>query len=179
MNCNLWRDDFETIAYQVDIFLNTRKRLVVRVEIFHLRAFHNVEKVELHAEEIRDASNVAHGIEHHVAALTREPEDEMDNGLDAASRESRHRFVEHAEIIAAVYRARGLLVDGLKAELDPQKMRLVDLFEKVEHLRREAVWTRADYESANLRICKGFRVFLAEFRDGCICVRVVLEIGEV
>ena len=116
---HLRRDQLQTFADKRYIFFNGSKRLVVGIEIFHLRAFYNVQKMQFHAEQVRLRRDITDGFEHHFPGFTRQPQDQVDDRTQVAFPEILHGPVKHRKIVAAVDGARRFFMDGLQAQLQP------------------------------------------------------------
>ncbi len=131
MDCDLGRYDFEAFHNQINIFFNGSERLVVGIEIFHLRAFYYIQKVELHAEQPRDRRNISYRIQHIVVRFARKSQNKVHDGFYPACRQLHHCLIKNAQIVTSVYQICTVFVYCLKSEFDPEKMGFVDFGQKV------------------------------------------------
>ena len=75
--------------------------------------------------------------------------------------------------------ARGFLMDGLQAELQPQKMLAVDFTEQLQHILRETIRTRADHQPLDFGIREDRFIFFTQLGDRRIGIRMVLKICQI
>lgn len=147
--------------------------------LFHGRAFHDLELMELHTVQ-RQLGNHAAGCKHHFASLARQSEYEMGTGPQSPCRRGLNRPAGTVEIVSTVDVFQHGVVAGLDAELELDDMALrLKLSEIIQLLVIYTVRSCSDDQTYDIRVRKRFRIQLAKARNWSVCIRVCLKIRKV
>ena len=143
------RQDPEAVLQKAEILLPLQRphpaRGVLRREV---RAIQDVEQVELHP--VRPLSRVAGACDHVLPGLAGDAQDQVDDDLDAPCPQGPDGLLENREFIAPAEVGGTFGMDGLQAQLHPDRLAAVQLHQEVQDLRRQAVRPGGDRQGHHL-----------------------------
>ena len=181
MDDGLRREHFQRCHDEIRVLFQCEERKRVSFILFcHLRAFENVQELELYSVETgAEAGQPGDGFQHIFPGLPGQPEDDVNNDSDFALFEAFVGIFEDRECVAPVESMSGAFMDGLETQLYPDRLYTVQVGEHVEDLIRQTVRPGADGDCGNLRKGGCFEEEIPKARRIAIGICEGLEVGDV
>ena len=129
--------------------------------------------------EYSPAAYVFYGIEHHFTGLSGESQDQMSHDRNAAAYQFFDCEVIIVKRVAEIHFCGSFCMYGLKSEFHPHECFFVELCEQIDHVIRQTVRPCSYGDAFYRRVFESRTELFAKLSNGCICIRVALEVRYV